>query len=34
MAVDGSVTIGIEADSSEFDVAMGDVANEAERSAS
>lgn len=34
MAVDGSVTIGIEADSSEFDSVMGDVANEAERSAS
>ena len=34
MAMDGSVTIGIEADSSEFDSAMGDVAAEAERSAS
>ena len=33
MAVDGSVKIGIEADSSEFDSAMGDVASEAERSA-
>ena len=33
MAVDGSVIIDINADSSEFDSAMGDVAAEAERSA-
>lgn len=34
MAVDGSVIIDINADSSDFDNAMGDVADEAERSAS
>ena len=33
MALDGSVTIGIEADSSDFENSMGDISSEAERSA-
>jgi hypothetical protein len=33
MAADGSVRIGIEADHSEFDSAMGDVSHEAEQAA-